>query len=194
MKKSLEKNKNIIFGVGALILVIIILIVAIPNNKQEPSTTQTGTQPPAQDNAQTSTKTNVPETAVKDANNDVIVYSDSKLCENHVLSQKEEVILDGRKISVTKIGPTSIRVAINEKDSILSEGASVFFDGIKVELLSKKLLYFGNDDEDNSVELKIGCNKNEDPTEKHILSTLNIRGERICEALIKSCELEFGLR
>lgn len=186
MKSFYEKNKKFIFGVGALIIIIILLIVAIPNGEKEISTKQ--------NTSLNQTKVQTTSTETKNtATVDKIVYSESKLCENYVFSQGEELLIEGVKVKIVKIGPTSVRISINNEDAIISEGSFVFKQNIRVELLTKKLLYYAENDEDNAVELRIGCNKDEDPTDKHILETIGTMGVNICEDLIASCQKEFGL-
>jgi len=192
MIKTFDKNNYILIGVGVIILILLIVLLSNPFKSQdEDAVAQLGandlSSPPGANN----TTVQMPAKTDNAQGTGKIVYSDSDLCEDHVMEQGESITVDKKKITLVKIGSNSARVDIAGSQQILPEGSSVYANGIRVEMLENDYVYFGEDDPDNSVQLRIGCEKGSDPSEKNILATINSRGESICSALIKQCKQQF---
>lgn len=185
MRKS-NNTRNIWVAAGVMIIIIVLLIILIPGKAPttEEETAANGPETLAE-----------PEVAGQETESEVegIVYSESELCEDYVMEQGDTLKLDGNTIRLIKIGKVSVRVSINGQEVILPVGEDVYEKGIRVKLAKNDLIFFEEDDEENRVEFTIGCKNDDDPTEKHILETIQARGEGVCKALIRTCEKEFDI-
>lgn len=200
--KLIKKNKKTLLIASSLILLFLIIIIIKSFNSKESEIIKEKSDQEVlqqlQKNKSVNQTQNPSQSQIKKLDSSSsyqkIVYSTSELCENHVFYQGKDVTVNNKKIIVNKIGPSSIKLSVNNKEGIINEGSSNFIDGIRIEFLEGKKIYFGPDDENNAVELRIGCKSGEDTLDKHILSNLINKGTNICEALIKSCQEEFNLK
>lgn len=107
------------------------------------------------------------------------------MCEDYTLDEGETVEIDGNEIKVNNIGQTSIKISVNGKQDIISEDDYKRIDGFGVKV--NNLFYFTADDENNAVDLRLGCdNSDEDPQDKYVEE----KGAAACKEIIKKVEAE----
>lgn len=172
-------------GVGAAIILIILLIIFWPSGKAPEETQEKGTdtinnnQAP-EDLAETNKEPEVVEVKEVPKN---LEFEDATVCEDYVMAQGQTITVGGHKIKIVKIGNSAVRLTVDGKEAILNEGEVLRTD-IKVELSEGKIMYWAEDDSENSVEVRVGCKTGEDPFDKYVRD----RGHTICESLKKQVE------
>lgn len=107
------------------------------------------------------------------------------LCEDYTLNEGEVMKLDGNTIKVDKVGSKSVKISVNGKEEMANEEDYNRIDGFGVKV--NNIFYFGKDDKNNGVELRLGCdNSKEDPKDKYVYE----KGAAACSAIIKQMEQE----
>ncbi len=174
--ESLSAGYKLLFFV--VLFLILVLIIFRPFHQEELLSENLSIQ------------TNSSETTLQEES--LVSTSDLKngLCEVYYLEQKDSLQLDKHDILVDKIGSTSVRVIVDKEELLIASGEEVYAGtGIRMELPKGKLLYFGNDNEDNAVSLLIGCKRGENPNDKYIAD----KGKDICEDIYEMCKESFGI-
>lgn len=111
-----------------------------------------------------------------------------ELCEDYSFKQGEVAELDGNTLEVKRIARSGVLLRVNDEDISVSYGDNEEVDDFLVELAEDDILFFGTDDADNTVLLRLGCERaSEDPNDKYVRE----KGSAICQQLITVCADEF---
>jgi hypothetical protein len=111
-------------------------------------------------------------------------------CEDYSFKQGDVLELDDKTVQVNRIGRNGVLVSVNDEEFMISESDNERVDGFLVELAENDILYFAADDADNTVLLRLGCQKaSEDPNDKYVRE----KGEAICEQLYTTCQSSFDI-
>jgi hypothetical protein len=199
MRNKFEGKKNLFIGIGVALVIILILIIWNPfksnDAANDDSLSDNETSVLQKEALNTNEEEEVQKTeVVSEPKNKEVVYSKSGLCEDYVMTQGQTLKVDDHDVTLIKIGKSSIRIKVDEKEVIMSGSDEQKIEGLNIVLNEELFLYFAEDDEDNRVQLRIGCSNDELSEEKHILLNLQTRGESICKALTETCEQEFGTK
>lgn len=187
-----KNNTNKITIAAIVIIVILALIIWNPfggsgkqANEDEQDTQQRGTDEgnkllnTNEDAENTEDEPEITQKEQDEPEEKENLKTNENLCEDYVLEQGESIDVEGYEITVERIASTNIKLTVNDEETIISQGEYVRKSGIGIEIRTDKILYFEKDDEYNSVELRIGCNKGEDPFDKYV----NSKGSRACREL-----------
>lgn len=112
-------------------------------------------------------------------------------CEDYLFNEGKSLSIDGHNVLVDRISRQGVKLLVDGETATLFEGdGDRLGDGILIELDKGKILYFGVDDVDNAVSLRIGCEtQGEDSRDKYVRE----KGEAICESIYKSCKDSFSI-
>jgi len=113
------------------------------------------------------------------------------VCDDYFLQEGDKIKLDNYDIELVKMSRTSVRLKVNDKSLILAEGDRDREEGLSLEIEDNKILYFEDGHKDNSVQIRIGCAKNEKPEDKFVEATLKEAGNDLCKDIYDFCEKEF---
>lgn len=207
MKRIKRHHRNIIATVAIIVTIIILLIILIPGGNENSVAKNEGQ---GQQELNVNTENNAPEINFEEnkdgkdqQESDSLIENeeepepvnkldeelDEASCEDYVLKQGWDAKVGGHTIKVEKIGKTTALVTVDGTEKLLSPGDFKYVNDISIEMKEDKLLYFAEDDDNNAVELVIGCMRGEDPKDKYVRDL----GRDICTSLIDSCRIQFGI-
>lgn len=190
-KPSIFNNKLGIFIV-IVAIVVIALIVFGSRNPDVQSTENESINESLQQEDQSMEPVNV---VVEDKTDleEVIekTLSEKGMCEDYTFNEGDSVELNGFDVTVERMSSSSVRVTVDKTTFFLASGKNKLIDEeFLVELRSGNLYYFGPEDPDNTVVLRLGCERaDEDSSEKYVRD----RGKVICEQVYQECRDSFGL-
>ena len=112
------------------------------------------------------------------------------LCEDYFFEQGDSLRIVDHTIQVNKIADDALRLNVDGKNYVLAEKSSdIMGDGIELAIASGNIIYFGVDDSSNSAMIRIGCDYDDDPSEKYVQN----RGENLCEEIYENCQQSFNI-
>lgn len=134
-------------------------------------------------------KLDVLDQASKTINNEPSKGVDEDLCEDYYFDNLDTKTVSGHTVEVLRIATKGAKIEVDGEEATLFEGDSeILGDDFRVEL--KEVFYFGSEDNDNMITLRLGCEKEgENSNDKYIRN----KGENICENLYQTCKDEFDL-
>ncbi|MCF7866392.1 hypothetical protein K9L67_02345 [Candidatus Woesearchaeota archaeon] len=188
MKRKNKSNKSI-FVVGLILIIIIILLIWWPFSKSSVENLN------STNNSLINLNSTVDSLTIKSSAPEILeeiiepsiaskIIESSDMCEDYVLTEGDTVKVSTYSVKVNNIGSAAIRLSVDGKEGVLGEGDFERINDLGVEIRNGKIAYFASDDPYNSVELRIGCDKNEDPKDKYVRD----KGLAVCKALIKTVE------
>jgi len=128
--------------------------------------------------------------------NSTILNSQTKqesnaVCEDYLFNEGDSRTIDGHTILVDRISKQGVKLTVDGEEAMLFEGDSDRLgEGILIELNKGKIIYFGVDDVDNTVSLRIACEtQGEDSRDKYVRE----KGEAICETIYQNCKDSFSI-
>lgn len=123
----------------------------------------------------------------KSVNNESAVKEEG-LCEDYFFEQGDALKIMNHTVKVSRIASSSLRMNVDGERSVLGKGdAERLGDGIRVSLAENDVVYFGADDPNNAVNLRVGCEYDEDPVDKFVEK----KGRDVCKALYEQCQDSF---
>lgn len=116
--------------------------------------------------------------------------SEKGLCEDYNFNEGDSLKIKNNVITLDRVSSTTAKLAVDNKTVFLKSGDNKVVDDLRIELHEGNLHYFGYNDKDNLVVLRIGCkHADEDPNEKYIRE----RGEKLCQEVYTQCRESFGI-
>lgn len=113
-----------------------------------------------------------------------------KLCEDYSFNQGDIAELDDARIAINRIGRSGVILSVNDQQFMLSEKDDEQVDDFLVELAEGDILYFGTDDPDNTVLLRLGCeSSSENPADKYVRE----KGLTVCQQILTTCQNTFDV-
>jgi len=188
-----RQRRNVAIIVGILILAIVIILFFMPSSKEEKHKNFIEIE---SDNAHTTddivSETNI-EPEVTEHKEEPVVQPKKEpvLCEDYLMQQGDKIILDGYIVELQKIATSSVKLSVNGRQLILSEGEYEKEDGLGLEIQEGKLVYFEDGSEENQIQIRIGCAKGMTPKDKIVEDTLKESGILICTQVKDVCYESF---
>lgn len=113
------------------------------------------------------------------------------ICGDYLLRKGDVLELENYEINLIQMGKTSVRISVNDKSIILNEGAREKENGLSLEIQDNKLMYFDEDNKDNLLQIRIGCDREETPDDKYVEQALKASGNELCQEIYSYCESKF---
>lgn len=178
-KKSLRPQTMLIVGVIVLILLFVTILLLGRNDASvDPKDNQTTVETLQTEQNE---KEPVPVTKTKELEG---------MCEDYSFNQGDIAELEQYTLSINRIGRTGVILTVNDQQVMLSEADDEQIEGLLVELAEGDILYFGGDDPDNTVLLRLGCqSSSENPADKYVRE----KGQAVCQRLVTACQNEFNI-
>ena len=195
MRHKKRNNTQLLGLIAIIVLLILVIILWKPfsneSSEQNPLTKNAGNTTVLTNtliNKTAPTRPIIEKSVAQSASSNGTIKPNG-MCEDYFMKQSNTLTLDGHTLKVVKIGSNAVQLDLDGSQFLLAKDKSTWKSGFGIELQRNMLLYFGDDDASNSVQLRVGCKSNEDPNDKYVAD----KGSSICQALLNSCKSQFGI-
>jgi len=192
MKPRKRNNTQLLGLIAIIVLLILVIMIWKPFSKESsehtPIIKDAGNTKVLADTNTTQTQPIVQKPVTQNASSDG-TNKQNGMCEDYFMKQNNTLTLNGHKLKVVKIGANAVNLDLDGSQFLLAKGKSTWKSGFGIELQDNMLLYFGDDDASNSVQLRVGCKSKENPNDKYVAD----KGSSICQTLLNSCKSQFGI-
>lgn len=190
MKPKKRNNTQLLGLIAIIILLILVIVIWKPfsgeSNEKGPTIKDSGNTTSL---SNTNTAGTTPTHPVAQTSSSDGTIKSNDMCKDYFMKQGNTLTLNGHKIKVVKIGSNAVNMDIDGTQFLLAEGKFTWINGMGFEIQNNMLLYFEQDDPNNSIQVRVGCKNGEDPNDKYVRD----KGVAICTSLYNSCKSQFGI-
>lgn len=175
-----------------IVAVVVVLLIVFGSRGSDSNLSENQTNNDSVNKTQETTKTVNVEPEDKTELEKVIekTLSEKGLCEDYNFNEGDSLEIKNNVVTLDKVSTTTAKITVDKETVFLTTGDDEIINDLRIELHEGNLHYFGANDEENLVVLRIGCkHSDEDPNEKYVRE----RGEELCQEVYTQCRGSFGI-